>query len=318
MIKYYSIDDIMDVESEGWKKYKSEYGHVFIPPADIGKGKVEVIGDIQTCYLSISGLTFLKDRLERTYLKEKGIQISFIDHTDISFYKEKQKMYTASQKTFLYINNVPNLWYHFCPANKPNNLSSFIIRENFFIKNGLAFENHLWNYLANTFNNKDISIPEIGAICLDIKHMTLHKDALDFYLKAKVFEIMAILIDYAKRQGTNKILKLNQAHYNMMEEAKKIIHKDIINPPIIEDLAKCLKVNKKKLQLMFKQATGKTIGEYIKTARMEKALLLLETTDLNITQISKNVGYQSRINFYNAFKHTFKMTPVEMKKRLFG
>lgn len=49
---------------------------------------------------------------------------------------------------------------------------------------------------------------------------------------------------------------------------------------------------------------------------MQQALLLLKDSNFSIEKISKEVGYNSKIHFYNAFDEVFGMKPLEMKNLL--
>ena len=64
-------------------------------------------------------------------------------------------------------------------------------------------------------------------------------------------------------------------------------------------------------QLMqgFKQLFGQTIFDYSQRLRMEHSKDLLETTDLTITEIAFELGYDYSNNFTTAFKRHFGMTP---------
>ena len=75
-----------------------------------------------------------------------------------------------------------------------------------------------------------------------------------------------------------------------------------------------IRIDKKTLQFAFKEIVGLSIHNYIKTLKMQKALLLLENDKMTIDEISKEVGYQSKIHFYRAFKGAFDCTPSQMRK----
>ena len=59
----------------------------------------------------------------------------------------------------------------------------------------------------------------------------------------------------------------------------------------------------------FKRLYGQTIFDYCQSRRMEHARHLLEHTELSITEISFDVGYEYPSNFTTAFKRHFGVTP---------
>lgn len=64
----------------------------------------------------------------------------------------------------------------------------------------------------------------------------------------------------------------------------------------------------------FKQASGYTIFQFINRLRIEKACSLLAVTDLNITQIAYQVGFNSLAHFHTQFKKITNTLPNAYKK----
>jgi AraC-like DNA-binding protein len=60
---------------------------------------------------------------------------------------------------------------------------------------------------------------------------------------------------------------------------------------------------------LFKQHLGETIFNYAQRLKMEQAKKLLETTDISVTEIAFDVGYEYSSNFTTAFRRHFGVTP---------
>lgn len=84
-------------------------------------------------------------------------------------------------------------------------------------------------------------------------------------------------------------------------------------PLSIDALAKRLGYSKYYLSSLFKKEIGYSVGEYIKIARIERAKVLLNTTDLNVEEIWEEVGFSSRSVFGKAFRSVVGMTPREFR-----
>jgi AraC family L-rhamnose operon transcriptional activator RhaR len=65
---------------------------------------------------------------------------------------------------------------------------------------------------------------------------------------------------------------------------------------------------------LFHEYTGMHIRSYIRKLRIDKACLLLKSTDKNVLEISNEVGYKDLKNFYEAFKKITGKTPGDFKK----
>lgn len=65
----------------------------------------------------------------------------------------------------------------------------------------------------------------------------------------------------------------------------------------------------------FKEETGYFINDYIKFAKMERAKLLLQSTDLSILEIAGQLGFATRSYFSQAFREITGMTPTQFREQ---
>ena len=63
----------------------------------------------------------------------------------------------------------------------------------------------------------------------------------------------------------------------------------------------------------FHEETGLGISDYVKRARIERAKLLLKTTDDSVLEISEALGFTTRNYFTKCFREVTGMTPVEYR-----
>lgn len=63
----------------------------------------------------------------------------------------------------------------------------------------------------------------------------------------------------------------------------------------------------------FKALTGISPGDYLRKYRLQKANLMLMENNLNINQISSEIGFQSVSHFRKSFKQEFGHTPSEWR-----
>ena len=68
------------------------------------------------------------------------------------------------------------------------------------------------------------------------------------------------------------------------------------------------------LARIFKTETGKSMGNYILDERIKKAKLLLETSEMTISEVAQAVGYDNFSYFSKLFKDRTGMTPKEYRK----
>ena len=77
----------------------------------------------------------------------------------------------------------------------------------------------------------------------------------------------------------------------------------------LEDLAKQSNMSKFHFIRSFKEVTGMTPYQYLTTERMNAAKILLQTTDMKVSEISIMVGFADESNFIKKFKSMMGVTP---------
>ena len=65
----------------------------------------------------------------------------------------------------------------------------------------------------------------------------------------------------------------------------------------------------------FKQETGKSIAEYIRSAKIEYACILLAGTHMGIQEIGDELGFTSRSYFSSSFQKEIGMSPSEYRRK---
>ena len=94
--------------------------------------------------------------------------------------------------------------------------------------------------------------------------------------------------------------------------AKAFIEKDYSRHLTYQVLAHLVGTNITKLQSSFRELTGKNLYEYLTIIRIDGAVLLLETTELNIDAIAYKVGLD-RTNLNKQFKKLKGKSPSDWR-----
>jgi YesN/AraC family two-component response regulator len=70
------------------------------------------------------------------------------------------------------------------------------------------------------------------------------------------------------------------------------------------------------LSKILKKITGTRFIDILHQVRLNKAGILLKTTDLPVKMIANEVGYENISFFYRIFKKHFECTPSEYRKEI--
>lgn len=140
-------------------------------------------------------------------------------------------------------------------------------------------------------------------------------DTRRYYLGARALEVLVTAIEQARPRkvpntGANRV---TQRDISRINEARRILEASYNTPPTIKELARLVGINTTKLKLGFRELFGKTIQEFIVGLRMENGLVLIETTDLSISEIAYRVGYAYPASFTQAIRRHFGETPQDIR-----
>ncbi|MEI6516084.1 MAG: AraC family transcriptional regulator [bacterium] len=82
------------------------------------------------------------------------------------------------------------------------------------------------------------------------------------------------------------------------------------------DLAKCVHLSPSRLRARFKHTLGIGLGEFIRHTRIQRACGLLNSTDLNVTQVSEKCGFNSVYAFSRTFRTIVGIPPTAFRTKL--
>lgn len=82
-----------------------------------------------------------------------------------------------------------------------------------------------------------------------------------------------------------------------------------------DSVAEACGVSRKTLCTRFKQETGETFASYVRRLRVERVCRLLDTTELEVSQIAYHTGFSSQSHLQTVFKQATGYTPREWRMR---
>ncbi len=133
------------------------------------------------------------------------------------------------------------------------------------------------------------------------------------FMQSKGLEILAYQLGEFSQDVSDNKIHLNRQDTERLYQARTILEKEFVDPPALAVLSRRAGINDFKLKGGFREMFGTTVFGYVRHLRMEKARLLLETSDMTVTEIALAVGYTSLGHFAGAFKRSFGLVPREYR-----
>nr|WP_321223181.1 AraC family transcriptional regulator [uncultured Psychroserpens sp.] len=165
---------------------------------------------------------------------------------------------------------------------------------------------------VNLIDHTEYFSLEIAQFIEEFRQCELEEFMKPIYLEGKAYEILTSQLQTFNDGGNakNKTL-LRKATIDKIESAVQIIKEELDVNINVYSLAKRVGLNQNTLQNGFKNLFKTSVNEYIKNLRLDKAKLLIENSELNITEITYKIGINSRSYFSKLFKAKFNISPSE-------
>jgi two-component system response regulator YesN len=163
----------------------------------------------------------------------------------------------------------------------------------------------------------------------------LRQGASDYMLKpigkqkliALITRLHAEIIKEQERLSAKELLELEEkatkstqllkdsdkSSTGMIDTAIQYIHEHFHENVSLDKIAAAVYLNPTYFSLLFKQKVGAGYKEYITQLRMEKAKALLRDTNLKVSDIAVQVGFNDMRHFTQVFRKSCQETPTEYR-----
>ncbi|MCG8305776.1 MAG: helix-turn-helix domain-containing protein [Cytophagales bacterium] len=136
-----------------------------------------------------------------------------------------------------------------------------------------------------------------------------------------IFLIAGILIALSgtaslliKKRGKTKAASGERSENPFLRKINAVVDQNLADSNFsVAGFADAMHMSKTKLYNELKSLTGKSPKEYIREQRLSKAARLLKESDLPVTEIVSETGFDSRAYFNKCFKQKFALTPTSYR-----
>ena len=273
-------------------------------------------GDLRGFCVASVDVIYPKDMVIRSQIRQRYIGIGFTEEGQIVSYSRKAEVRESRNGIDCYVFNSPVPLFMKISGVQRLRFRGMYFQESFFHENNVSLYDSFWEDAKRSLASNELHSPELLSIYQRIEKCPLTGEAFQLWMRGQGLAATGYLLDLVQRYTFAPPVYLSEDEITAVLQAKRLIKDNISNVPTILDLCKSVALNKNKLQKAFQLTEGKSIGEYIRTLRMERALELLEKSDMNTSEIAKAVGYYGVSNFYHAFRQRFGETPQIVRELL--
>ena len=153
--------------------------------------------------------------------------------------------------------------------------------------------------------------PTMDITLQQLVQCTMHKSVLPLYYKAKSYELLSLFFNRPDDDSAQEKCPFLADEENVLKikKAKEIIIKRLCDPPTVQLLSTEVGLPLQKLKEGFKELYGHPVFTFLLDYKMQLACQLLRKKNLNINQISLQLGYSTASHFIASFKKKYGVTP---------
>lgn len=141
------------------------------------------------------------------------------------------------------------------------------------------------------------------------------RDCYELLVKIKLQTIFTEIIrhyDYIDREKARR--PLPQEDVTQLNEVMRYIDEHLDGEIRLAQLAAIAHVSPAYFSTLFKRYNGLSPVEFIVHKRVQRAIELIRTTHLNMTDVAMACGFNNSTNFYKAFRKVTGRTPVSYRR----
>ncbi len=143
---------------------------------------------------------------------------------------------------------------------------------------------------------------------------------LDQFSQHIIISQLELLLNYAERFYQRQFLTRKISNHQILDRLETLLEnyfesKTILNIglPTVQYISQNLNLTVDYLSTMLKSLTGQTTQQLIHNKLIEKAKVKLSTTNLSVTEIAYELGFEHSQSFNKLFKSKTKQTPKEFR-----
>lgn len=132
-------------------------------------------------------------------------------------------------------------------------------------------------------------------------------------IKTKLIELLLLLNRHIRQNPSDDFCPYTSQHKKVMEIVN-YINNNYSEPQTLERLSGIFFLNPGYISRIFKQVTGFNFSKYVNHVRIKESIKLMQETQLSITRIASQTGFESPTHFGRVFKANTGQSPVRFRK----
>lgn len=147
-----------------------------------------------------------------------------------------------------------------------------------------------------------------------------YQSNIDKFSKQIIISHLENLLSYAERFYNRQFITREKTNHQILERLEKLLSEyfnsdDLVTKglPTVQYISDYLNVSSTYLRSLLKTLTGQNTQQHIHEKLIEKAKEKLSTTDLSVSEIAYELGFEHLQSFSKLFRAKTKLSPLEFR-----
>jgi AraC-like DNA-binding protein len=148
-----------------------------------------------------------------------------------------------------------------------------------------------------------------------------YQSGIDQFTQSIIISQIEVILNYCERFYQRQFITRKKSNHQVLDKLEFFLeeyftNENIINKglPTAQLIAEQLNVSTNYLSSLLKSLTGQTTQQHIHGKLIEKAKEKLSTTDLTVSEIAYELGFEHSQSFSKLFKAKTDISPLEFRK----
>jgi AraC-like DNA-binding protein len=147
-----------------------------------------------------------------------------------------------------------------------------------------------------------------------------YHSSIDRFSKQIIISQVETLLSYAERFYHRQFITRERSNHQILDRLEKLLDDyfdreevSVKGLPVVQDIASSLNVSPKYLSTLLKMLTGQNTQQHIHEKLIAKAREKLSTTNLSVSEIAYQLGFEHPQSFSKLFKTKTNQSPLEFR-----
>lgn len=148
-----------------------------------------------------------------------------------------------------------------------------------------------------------------------------YASSIDKFSQNIIIAQIEVLLNYSERFYQRQFITRKKTNHQVLERLETILHDafnsdDLVSKglPTAQEIARQLTISPNYLGSLLKSLTGQTTQQHIQNKLIEKAKERLSTTDLSVSEIAYELGFEHPQSFSKLFRNKTKTSPLAFRQ----